>query len=225
MGPAGPGRARPVRAADARGLPVGPVLADDPAQARGLPEGFSRLRPGAGRPVPRARRRAAARGRLDRPSPRQDRGGDRECTGDARAPRSRHPVAGALLGGRTAPAQGAAVARRVGRLDARVGGACAAAPGCGLPLRRPDDGAGGAAGVRRRQRPPRHLLGPRGGRAGAGLRPGRSAKVRTTAERRWSGVGDFEYGQWRYRLVEACPRDLTGNRLASVGDSRYAPPD
>ena len=48
--------------------------------------------------------------------------------------------------------------------------------------------------------------------------------VRATAERRWSGVGDFEFGQWRYQLVEACPRDLTGNRLASVGDSRNAPP-
>jgi hypothetical protein len=31
-----------------------------------------------------------------------------------------------------------------------------------------------------------------------------------TAERRWSGVGDFEYGQWRCQLVEACPRDLDG---------------
>jgi hypothetical protein len=32
--------------------------------------------------------------------------------------------------------------------------------------------------------------------------------------------GDFQYGQWRYQLVGACPRDLHGNRLASVGDSR-----
>jgi hypothetical protein len=44
-----------------------------------------------------------------------------------------------------------------------------------------------------------------------------------SAERRWSGVGDFKYGQWRYQLVEVCPRNLTGNRLASVGDSRNAP--
>jgi hypothetical protein len=48
--------------------------------------------------------------------------------------------------------------------------------------------------------------------------------VSTSAERRWSGVGDFKYGQWRYQLVEVCPRDPTGNRLASVGDSHYAPP-
>jgi len=32
--------------------------------------------------------------------------------------------------------------------------------------------------------------------------------VRRSAERRWSGVGDFKYGQWRYQLVGACPRDL-----------------
>jgi hypothetical protein len=32
--------------------------------------------------------------------------------------------------------------------------------------------------------------------------------VRLSAERRWSGVGDFKYGQWRYQLVEARPRDL-----------------
>ena len=66
------------------------------------------------------------------------------------------------------------------------------------------------------------LLGPRRGRG-----RDRSTSVltgpvdfRLTAERRWSGVGDFKYGQWRYQLVEVCPRDLTGNRLASVGDSR-----
>ena len=34
----------------------------------------------------------------------------------------------------------------------------------------------------------------------------------------------FQYGQWRYQRVEACPRDLRGNRLASVGGSHRAPP-
>jgi len=29
-----------------------------------------------------------------------------------------------------------------------------------------------------------------------------------SAERRWSGVGDFKYGQWRYQLVETRPWDL-----------------
>ena len=43
-----------------------------------------------------------------------------------------------------------------------------------------------------------------------GIRPDPSARLWVSAERRWSGVGDFKYGQWRYQLVEACPRDLTG---------------
>jgi hypothetical protein len=42
------------------------------------------------------------------------------------------------------------------------------------------------------------------------IRPDPSGRLELTAERRWSGVGDFKYGQWRYQLVEACPRDLTG---------------
>jgi hypothetical protein len=32
----------------------------------------------------------------------------------------------------------------------------------------------------------------------------------STAERRWSESGDFQYGQWRYQRVEARPRDLRG---------------
>ena len=92
----------------------------------------------------------------------------------------------------------------------------------GVPLRRPDDGLRGDAGLRRRQRPPRGLLGA-GGRRGRAISTSvltDAVDFRLTAERRWSGVGDFKYGQWRYQLVEVCPRDLTGNRLASVGDSR-----
>ena len=53
VGPARPRRARHLRAALPRGLPVRPLVADDPAQARGLPRGVRRLRP-------RARRRASA---------------------------------------------------------------------------------------------------------------------------------------------------------------------
>jgi hypothetical protein len=41
--------------------------------------------------------------------------------------------------------------------------------------------------------------------------------VRASAERRWSGVGDFEYGQWRYQLVEVCPRDLLGESPSQRG--------
>jgi hypothetical protein len=47
-----------------------------------------------------------------------------------------------------------------------------------------------------------------GGRPGRVVCPDRAAMVRLSAERRWSGVGDFKYGQWRYQLVETCPRDL-----------------
>jgi len=41
--------------------------------------------------------------------------------------------------------------------------------------------------------------------------------VMTSAERRWSGVGDFKYGQWRYQLVEVRPRDLFRESLSQRG--------
>jgi hypothetical protein len=41
--------------------------------------------------------------------------------------------------------------------------------------------------------------------------------LRLSAERRWSGVGDFKYGQWRYQLVEVRPRDLDGESLSQRG--------
>src|SRR4029079_18784734 len=36
-----------------------------------------------------------------------------------------------------------------------------------------------------------------------------------TAERRWSGVRFVQYRQWRYRRVEARPRDLRGIAIAT----------
>ena len=36
--------------------------------------------------------------------------------------------------------------------------------------------------------------------------PRRADTFALTAERRWSESGDFQYGQWRYQRVEACPR-------------------
>ena len=81
----------------------------------------------------------------------------------------------------------------------------------GLPLCRPDDRLRGHAGLRRRQRPRRGAAGcGTPSRPRRGIRPDPSARLWVSAERRWSGVGDFKYGQWRYQLVEACPRDLTG---------------
>ncbi len=82
VGPPRHGRARHLRTALPRGLPVGSLVADDPAQARELPCRVRGLRPRSGGRVREARRRAAARRRLDRAAPRQDRGGDRQCRGD-----------------------------------------------------------------------------------------------------------------------------------------------
>ena len=80
-------RAQRLRAALPRGLPVRPVVADDPAQARGLPARVRRLRPRRGRRVHGGRHRAPARRRLDRAAPRQDRGDDHERARDAGAAR------------------------------------------------------------------------------------------------------------------------------------------
>ena len=85
VGPPGPRRARALRAALPRGLPVGALVADDPAQAGGVPGGVRGLRPRAGRgasasatsrgcsPTPRSsataarsRRRSRTRGRPSR---------------------------------------------------------------------------------------------------------------------------------------------------------------
>ena len=59
---------------------------------------------------------------------------------------------------------------RLARADTGVEGALEAAEGRGLPLRRPDDGLGGDAGLRDRQRPPGHLLGASRRRDGSARR-------------------------------------------------------
>ena len=62
VGAAGHGRPRPLRAHGARGLPVRPLVAHDPAQARELPRGVRRLRDRRGGALRRARRgRACSR--------------------------------------------------------------------------------------------------------------------------------------------------------------------
>ena len=66
-----------------------------------------------------------------------------------------------------------------------------------------------------RLRAGRDLPGPRRGRLGqrrcltypSSRAP---ATFRLSAERRWSGSGDFQYGQWRCQPVGACPWDLQG---------------
>ena len=74
----GPPRARrraALRAPLPRGVPVGALVADDPAQARGLPGGLRRLRRRRRGRLRPGRRRTAARRRRHRAQPGQDRGG------------------------------------------------------------------------------------------------------------------------------------------------------
>ncbi len=144
VGTAGARRARPLRAALPRGLPGRARVDHDLAQARGVPHGLRRLRPGARRAVRRTRRRAAARRCRHRPPPRQDRGGDRERTRDARAARGGDPARRADVG----------VPRR-----RRRSRALETAQERRLPLRRPDDRLLGAGGLRDRQRPPQPTAG------------------------------------------------------------------
>ncbi len=68
---------------------------------------------------------------------------------------------------RAGGAAGAAVARRLGAVDAGVGRARQAPAQGGLPVRRRDDDLCRDAGMRGRERPPRGVLGARPGRAGA----------------------------------------------------------
>ena len=98
--------------------------------------------------------------RRDRAAPRQDRGRDRQRPRDGRAARFRARAAGARL---VVPGRrpGAALARRLAREDARLGGALEGAAQGGLPLRRADDRLRGDAGLRDRQRPSGDL--PAGG--------------------------------------------------------------
>ena len=166
MGPAGRRRAGRLRAPLPGGFSVGPVVADDSAQARGLPRRLRRVRPDVVARLRRAGRGSAAHRRLDRPASRQDRGGDRERPRHDRPP-ERLAAARALL---AAPARRPSAAHRSGRLgrfDARVGGAREGAAVGRVPLRRADHPLRRAAGLRRRQRPSRGLLGPRGRRGGA----------------------------------------------------------
>ena len=206
-------RAGRLRAPVPRGLPVGALVDHDPAEAGGVPGGIRGIRPGARRPLRRAGRRAAARRRLDRPSPRQDRGGDRERPGDGRAAGGGHArwmsSSGRTARSRTsrrAPSPRSPHRRPSRRRSRRACGARASASSARRPPTRPCRPAASStttsrtAGCGTPSRP----------RERRGIRPDPSARLWVSAERRWSGVGDFKYGQWRYQLVEACPRDLTG---------------
>src|SRR5262245_7262194 len=202
MGAAGRGRAGPLREAVPGRVPVGPLVADDPAQAGGVPGRVRRLRPGPGGDVRRRGRRAAARGRGDRAAPRQDRGRDRERARRARPACDREAVARArvVVPGRRA---GAALVPRLAGDDSGVGGTVQGAAEGGFPLRRADDGLLDDAGLRRRERPPRNVPRPR--------RDGASAAGRVA-------LMQIEVGQraQRTRVVQARDielfTELTGDR-------------
>ena len=94
-------RGGPPRAADAGGVPVRAVLADDPAQATGVPRGVRRLRRRPGRGVRRARRGPADGRRRHRPQPRQGQRRDHQRPGHGRA--ARRTAAWPPSSSRTAP--------------------------------------------------------------------------------------------------------------------------
>ena len=104
VGHAGHRRPAAVREALPRGLPVRAVLADDPAQARGFRRAFADFDPEVVAGYGDARGRAAARRRVDRASPRQDRGVDQQrparCSSSSRREGS---LAGVRLAVRARP--------------------------------------------------------------------------------------------------------------------------
>ena len=169
MGSPGPRRARDLRAALPRGVPVGALVADDPAQAAGVPGGVRRVRSRAGRRcsarptssgcsatpessaiAARSRRRSrmpARPSRSARPASRW-----RALLGVT--PRRRVPRPGSPADWQATTPESAALAKRLAH--GRV------------PVRRPDDGLRRDASMRRGERPSRRLLGPRRRSSGSG---------------------------------------------------------
>ena len=159
VGPRAARRRCAVRASDAGGLPGGPLVADDPAQARGLPAGIRPVLDRACGGVRRARRRAVAGRRGDHPPPRQDRGDDRQRGRGARA--AGRPVAAPLELRAADPAGPAPEPQRDAVADARVERALEGAQEARLPVRRADDRLCLHAVGRNGGRPSRRV--PRGG--------------------------------------------------------------
>ena len=164
-----PGRRRraAVREAQPRGLPGRPLVADDPAQAGGVPARVRRLRLRAGRAVRRAGRRAAAR-RCSRSCATAAR--SRRSSTTRVAPSSWSEAEGSLAAYvwrfEPAPRADAARPRRAGRSSAHTTQSRALARTCKparLAVRRPDDRVRVHAGDGAGQRPPRRLRRPRAG--------------------------------------------------------------
>mgnify|MGYP003694759329 CR=1 FL=1 len=186
MGLSGRRRPAPVREALPRGLPGGPELADDPQQARGLPQRLRRLRRRAGRPLRRPRRRPgcsatpascaiAARSSRRSTTP-------AGCSSCARSSARSPPTPGASsrhrARGRSADdAGGAEEARQLGRIGGDVEGPEEAR----LELRRPDHGLRVHAGDGPGERPSRRL--PRARARFAGAAADRPAAASPSSEK------------------------------------------
>ncbi|CAA9499587.1 MAG: DNA-3-methyladenine glycosylase, partial [uncultured Solirubrobacteraceae bacterium] len=172
VGAAGHRRARGVRAPLARGLPVRPVVADDPRQAAGVPRGVRGLRPGRHGPLRGRGPRAAARRRGHRPQPAEGRRHDRQRPRGPRPPRGGGGPGRARVGPRRAAGRGrsACRVRRPARTHAGLHRAGQGAQGPRAALRGPDDGLRAHAGDRPGERPPGRVPVARGGRGGPARR-------------------------------------------------------
>src|SRR5207249_1364975 len=131
-------RPRSVREARARRLPGRPLLARHPAQARALPRGVRRVRPGADGPLRSQEDRAASAGSRDRPQSPEGECRDRQRPRVPQVSGGRRLVWRLSLGlcGRSAEAIPAARGARSSRPLPGVGRDERGARTAGLPLRR-----------------------------------------------------------------------------------------
>ena len=180
--------APPVRDADARGRPGGPVVDDDPAQARRLSggvRGFEPERVAAFGPDDVDRLHARPR---DRPQPRQDRVDDRQraggrCALEAVGRRLRRPRL--VVRRRATDRRTRSPSWRIPAETAESTGDVEGPQEARLPLRRPDDLLLVHAGGRPGQRPRTSTA---SGTRSARRSPGRSAGLRGRAATSWTDV-------------------------------------
>src|SRR5699024_5233078 len=164
VGDAGAGRARRLRAARPRGVPVRAELGDDPAPPRGVPPSLRRLRRRLRRALRRGGRRPAARGHRDHPPPRQERGDDLQRPRRPRAARGarpRHHPRGPGVVLPPLPHAHAAHRRGDPHHEFRIGRPRPGAQAARLPVRRPHHDVRPHGGSRRGRHPAAGLAPPR----------------------------------------------------------------
>ena len=210
VGPPRRRRHAAVREALPRGLPVRPLVADDPAQARGVPRAFAGFDFDAGRRASATRTSSACsatRGSSATAARSRRRSTTRSARSSWSRPRARSPRSSGVS---SPPAR----ASRARERDRGVARAREGAQAPRLALRRPDDGLRVHAGDGAGQRPPRGLR-----RA----RAARSARARTIspwapARSSWIGVVEtlgfprLAHGV-RMRVMRL-PHDLRGDSTA-----------